>query len=165
VTQPPDDAASLPIAAAPNGGALPRRLLRRPSEKPSRSLSERWRSIGVRSMRRSVSRRCWFGSWPRNGVRLVKRIKRAGRLLLGALERDTNRSTAHYSMHMLRRVQNRLTEARIEFETTIALDRNHARSFFRPGQTLMYRGRPDAGIPPSRRRSGLIHLTHRIQRN
>jgi len=47
---------------------------------------------------------------------------------------------------MLRRVQNRLAEARIEFETTIALDRNHARSFFRLGQTLMFLGRPEEGI-------------------
>jgi hypothetical protein len=33
------------------------------------------------------------------------------------------RSGAHYALGMLRRVQNRLAEARIEFETTIALDR------------------------------------------
>jgi TolB-like protein len=71
---------------------------------------------------------------------------RAERLLLEALECDPNRATAHYSMGMLRRVQNRLTEARIEFETTIALDRNHARAFFRLGQTLTYLGRPEAGI-------------------
>jgi adenylate cyclase len=72
---------------------------------------------------------------------------RAEQFLLEALEHDTNRSTAHYAMGMLRRVQNRLAEARIEFETTIALDRNHARSFFRLGQTLMYLGRPETGIP------------------
>ena len=35
----------------------------------------------------------------------------------------------------------------MEFETTIALDRNHARSFFRLGQTLMFLGRPEEGIP------------------
>jgi tetratricopeptide (TPR) repeat protein len=72
---------------------------------------------------------------------------RAERFLVEALERDTNRAAAHYAMGMLRRVQNRLAEARIEFETAIALDRNHARSFFRLGQTLMYLGRPEAGIP------------------
>jgi len=71
----------------------------------------------------------------------------AERLLLEVLEGDTNRPAAHYAMGMLRRVQNRLAEARIEFETTIALDRNHARSYFRLGQTLMYLGRPEAGIP------------------
>jgi tetratricopeptide (TPR) repeat protein len=70
----------------------------------------------------------------------------AGQLLLEALERDTNRPNAHYAFGMLRRVQNRLDEAQIEFETTIALDRNHARSFFRLGQTLMFLGRPEEGI-------------------
>jgi len=70
----------------------------------------------------------------------------AEQLLLEALERDVNRPTAHYALGMLRRVQNRLAEARIEFETTIALDRNHARSFFRLGQTLMFLGRPEEGI-------------------
>jgi adenylate cyclase len=71
----------------------------------------------------------------------------AERLLLEALERDTNRPNAHYAFGMLRRVQNRLDEARMEFETTIALDRNHARSFFRLGQTLMFLGRPEDGVP------------------
>jgi adenylate cyclase len=72
---------------------------------------------------------------------------RAERLLLEALEHDTNRPSAHYAFGMLRRVQNRLSEARMEFETTISLDRNHARSFFRLGQTLMFLGRPEDGIP------------------
>jgi tetratricopeptide (TPR) repeat protein len=71
----------------------------------------------------------------------------AEQLLLEALERDVSRPTAHYALGMLRRVQNRLAEARIEFETTIALDRNHARSFFRLGQTLMFLGLPEEGIP------------------
>jgi adenylate cyclase len=68
-------------------------------------------------------------------------------LLLEVLERDTSRPSAHYAFGMLRRVQNRLDEAVVEFETTIALDRNHARSFFRLGQTLMFLGRPEEGIP------------------
>jgi len=71
----------------------------------------------------------------------------AERLLLESLESDTNRPSAHYAFGMLRRVQNRLAEARMEFETTITLDRNHARSFFRLGQTLMFLGRPEASIP------------------
>jgi adenylate cyclase len=70
----------------------------------------------------------------------------AEKLLLETLERDTNRPSAHYAFGMLRRVQNRLDEARMEFETTIALDRNHARAFFRLGQTLMFLGRPEDGI-------------------
>jgi TolB-like protein/class 3 adenylate cyclase/Flp pilus assembly protein TadD len=70
----------------------------------------------------------------------------AEKLLLEALERDTNRPSAHYAFGMLRRVQNRLDEARMEFETTIALDRNHARAFFRLGQTMNFLGHPAAGI-------------------
>jgi len=70
----------------------------------------------------------------------------AEKLLLEALERDTNRPSAHYAFGMLRRVQNRLDEARMEFETTIALDRNHARAFFRLGQTLNFLGQVEAGI-------------------
>jgi adenylate cyclase len=70
----------------------------------------------------------------------------AEQLLLEALERDTNRPSARYAFGMLRRVQNRLDEARMEFETTIALDRNHARAFFRLGQTLNFLGDLEAGI-------------------
>jgi adenylate cyclase len=72
---------------------------------------------------------------------------RAEQLLLEALERDANRSMAHFAMGNLRRVQLRLVEARIEFETAIALDRNHARAFYLLGGTLMRMGQPAAGIP------------------
>jgi adenylate cyclase len=68
-------------------------------------------------------------------------------LLLEALEEAPNRPSAHYAFGMLRRAQNRLEEARVEFETTIALDRNHARAFFRLGQTLLFLCRPEEGIP------------------
>jgi TolB-like protein/class 3 adenylate cyclase/Flp pilus assembly protein TadD len=80
----------------------------------------------------------------------------AEQLLLEVLERDRNRPSAHYAFGMLRRVQNRLDEAVVEFKTTITLDRNHARSFFRLGQTLMFLGRPEEGIP---------HLEKAIQLN
>jgi tetratricopeptide (TPR) repeat protein len=39
-----------------------------------------------------------------------------------------------------------LSEAKLEFETTIALDRNNAFAFFQLGQALMYLGQPQAGI-------------------
>jgi TolB-like protein/class 3 adenylate cyclase/Tfp pilus assembly protein PilF len=71
---------------------------------------------------------------------------RAERLLLEALDRDANRSTAHYAMGYLRRCQNRMTEARIELETAIALNRNDARAFNQLGLVLMYLGQPDAAI-------------------
>jgi TolB-like protein/class 3 adenylate cyclase len=72
---------------------------------------------------------------------------RAERLLLGVLERDANSSSAHFAIGSLRRMQNRLAESRIEFETAIALDRNHARAIRQLGMTLMYLGQPEAAIP------------------
>jgi adenylate cyclase len=72
---------------------------------------------------------------------------RAEQLLLEALEHNANRSMAHYAMGALRRVQMRLAEAQIEFETTIALDRNNARAFYSLGQTLIFMGQPEAAIP------------------
>jgi adenylate cyclase len=72
---------------------------------------------------------------------------RAEQLLLEALERDTNRSMAHVAMGILRRLQHRLGESKMEFETAIALDRNNARAIFQLGQTMMWLGQPEAGIP------------------
>jgi adenylate cyclase len=72
---------------------------------------------------------------------------RAEALLLEALEHGANRSMAHQAMGNLRRVQNRLIEARIEGETAIALDRNNAGAHFGLGQTLMVMGKPEAAIP------------------
>ena len=72
---------------------------------------------------------------------------RAEHLLLEALEQDTNRSMAHVAMGILRRLQHRLSESKMEFETAIALDRNNARAIFQLGQTMMWLGQPDAGIP------------------
>jgi adenylate cyclase len=72
---------------------------------------------------------------------------RAERLLLEALERDTNRSMAHIAMGILRRMQNRLSESKMEFETAIALDRSNARAIFQLGQTMVWLGQPEAGIP------------------
>jgi adenylate cyclase len=72
---------------------------------------------------------------------------RAGQLLQEALERDQSRSTAHFAMGVLRRMQNRLSEAQSEFETAIALNPNDARASYQLGVTLMFLGHPEAGIP------------------
>jgi adenylate cyclase len=72
---------------------------------------------------------------------------RAEKLLLEALQGDPNSSTAHYALGVLCRVQNRLPEAQIEFETAIALDRNNASAFQQLGIAIMFLGRPEAGIP------------------
>jgi adenylate cyclase len=79
--------------------------------------------------------------------------KRAEEMLLDALERDPNRSMAHYAMAMLRRSQSRLVESRMEFETAIALDRNNARAYYNLGHTLALLGQPEAALPHSRRPS------------
>jgi adenylate cyclase len=72
---------------------------------------------------------------------------RAEQLLVEALAREPDRSTAHFAMGMLRRSQNRLTEARIEFETTISLNPNDARALDQLGIVFMYLGQPEAGVP------------------
>src|ERR1700732_53893 len=51
------------------------------------------------------------------------------------------------ALGIVRRMQNRLSEAKMEFETAIALDRSNARAFFQLGQTRMLLGQPEAGIP------------------
>ena len=72
---------------------------------------------------------------------------RAERLLLDAIEQDANSSRAHTVLGMLRRIQNRLEESRIEFETAVALDRNNAHALLGLGQTLTYLGHPAEAIP------------------
>jgi adenylate cyclase len=72
---------------------------------------------------------------------------RAEQLLLEALEWDQNRSMAHLAMGTLRRVQNRFLEAQIEYQAAITLDRNNARAHLQLGNTLIFMGQPEAGIP------------------
>ncbi len=71
---------------------------------------------------------------------------RAERLLLEAIEQDASSSRAHETLGTLRRIQNRLDEARIEFETAVALDRNNPHALLGLGQTLMFLGRPADGL-------------------
>jgi TolB-like protein/Tfp pilus assembly protein PilF len=73
--------------------------------------------------------------------------ERAGRLLREALGDDTNRPMAHLAKGLLCRLQNRLAEARIEFETAVSLDRNFANAYRHLGITLMHLGEPDVAIP------------------
>ena len=72
---------------------------------------------------------------------------RAEQLLVEALASDPDRSTAHFAMGMVRRAQNRLAEARIEFEMTIALNPNDARTLDQLGIVYMYLGQPEAAVP------------------
>jgi adenylate cyclase len=72
---------------------------------------------------------------------------RAEQLLVEVLERDAFSASAHDQLGELRRFQNRLAEAQIEFETAIALDPNNLGAFFHLGMNLMFLGRPQEGIP------------------
>jgi adenylate cyclase len=70
----------------------------------------------------------------------------AERLLHDILERDAHHPMARAQMGLLRRVQNRLSEARAEVELAIALDRNSELALKQLGQILLFQGEPEAAI-------------------
>jgi adenylate cyclase len=72
---------------------------------------------------------------------------RAEQLLVAALERNANNASARAMMGLLRRLQDRLTESRIEWETAIALDPNNVAAIRQLGYTLMHLGDPETAIP------------------
>jgi len=72
---------------------------------------------------------------------------RAERLLLEAIACDANSFRARLALGLLRRLQNRLDESRIELETAIALLPNYAPAFCQLGMTLISLGQPEAAIP------------------
>ena len=74
-------------------------------------------------------------------------LARAEQLIGEALERDRYRSWTHAVMGMLRRAQGRWPEAKVEFETAIALDPNNAMATRQLGQTVLIQGNPEAAIP------------------
>jgi TolB-like protein len=75
---------------------------------------------------------------------------RAERLLLDVLALDPSDITARIVMGILRRLQGRLTESKIELESVPALDRNVA-GLRQLGATLVYLGQPEAAIRPLER--------------
>jgi tetratricopeptide (TPR) repeat protein len=80
---------------------------------------------------------------------LQEDMPRAEHLLLAAADGgNSNRAAAHFTLGVLRQMQNRLSEARAEFETTISLDPRDDRAYLHLGETLLYLGQPEAGIPP-----------------
>jgi tetratricopeptide (TPR) repeat protein len=81
---------------------------------------------------------------------LQEDMPRAEHLLLEAIDKGgvSNRAAAHFTMGVLRQMQTRLPEAQTEFETAISLDPNNARIYLHLGETLLYLGQPEAGIPP-----------------
>ncbi|HXP03849.1 MAG TPA: adenylate/guanylate cyclase domain-containing protein [Stellaceae bacterium] len=77
---------------------------------------------------------------------------RAEKLLGELLARDSNRSQLHQTIALLRRVQNRLPESRIEWERAIELDPNNAIAYGQLGVTLIYLGDPARAIPLEEKR-------------
>ena len=71
---------------------------------------------------------------------------RAEQLLLEAIEQDANSARARAALGLLRRVQNRLDESRIELEMAVALAPNYAAAFWMLSTTLILLGKPDAAI-------------------
>jgi adenylate cyclase len=67
--------------------------------------------------------------------------------LLGEIfARGANDAMAHLAMAMLRRSQNRLSEARIEAERAVAIDHNNSTALYELGLAHMFLGHPGAGI-------------------
>jgi adenylate cyclase len=77
---------------------------------------------------------------------------RAETILNELLGRDSNRAQLHVTIALLRRVQNRLPESRIEWERAIELDQNNAVAYGQLGVTLIYLGDPAAAIPLEEKR-------------
>jgi Tetratricopeptide repeat len=81
---------------------------------------------------------------------LQEDVPRAKHLLAETVDRGgvSNRAAAHFTLGVLRQMQNRLPEAQSEFETAISLDSNNARTYLHLGETFLYLGQPEAGIAP-----------------
>jgi class 3 adenylate cyclase/tetratricopeptide (TPR) repeat protein len=81
---------------------------------------------------------------------LQEDMPQAEHLLANVLDKGdaSSRSEAHFTLGVLRQMQNRLSEAQSEFETAITLDPDNARASLHLGETLLYLGRPEAAIPP-----------------
>jgi tetratricopeptide (TPR) repeat protein len=80
---------------------------------------------------------------------LQEDIPRAEQLLSEALDTGgvSSQAAARFTLGLLRQIQNRLLDAQKEFETAVSLDPNNARAYFHLGETLLYLGQPEAGIP------------------
>jgi tetratricopeptide (TPR) repeat protein len=81
---------------------------------------------------------------------LQEDLPRAENILTEALDRGTasDRAAAHFTLGVLRQMQNRLPEAQKEFETAISLDPSNARAQLHLGETRLFLGEPKTGIAP-----------------
>jgi TolB-like protein len=83
---------------------------------------------------------------PRPAGSVERDSARVEKLLLEAIESEPNNSTAHSTMGQFRRVQNRLTESRIEFERAMALGGDYDFVLPQFAWTLLLQGEPEAAI-------------------
>lgn len=71
----------------------------------------------------------------------------AERLFREVLERDAHHPMARAQIALLRRLQNRLSEAQAEAEMAVSHDRNNELALKQLGQIMLFQGDPAAGIP------------------
>ena len=81
---------------------------------------------------------------------LQEDLPRAENILTEVIDKGTvsNRAAAHFTLGVLRQMQNRLPEAQKEFETAVSLDPDNARAQLHLGETRLFLGEPEAGIAP-----------------
>ena len=81
------------------------------------------------------------------GTSIKEDTARAEQLLLEALEGDTDSFRAHAYMGMVRRIQGRLDDSRLELEIAIGLSPNFGIAISQLGMTLIFLGLPEDAIP------------------
>ena len=74
-------------------------------------------------------------------------MAQADKILAEATERGRNNPRALYALGMLRRLQNRLTESKVELEAALALNSSDTPAIMALGVTLAYLGQLEAAIP------------------
>jgi peptide/nickel transport system substrate-binding protein len=81
---------------------------------------------------------------------LQEDLPRAESILAEALDSGSvsNRAAAHFTLGVLRQMQNRLPEAQKEFETAVSLDPTNARAQLHLGETRLFLGEPEAAMAP-----------------
>ena len=119
--------------------------------KEARNLFEQALQLDPHSVDAQIGTANLLISWTRflqtDEAAVQRDVQRAERLLLEALDRDPKSSSGHSVLGVLRRLQNRLDESRVELQKAISFDRNNAGALTQLGITFMYLGEPGVGVP------------------